>query len=137
MNWNLPTIAGIQRVTAILAVLIALALALALSSAAAIAALLGAAVMMVNLWMLAILGRLILGLAQHGGSGALGAVLAPLKMVLIIAAVYVIISSGRVNLPGFGIGLLTQLVAVFIETWRVSAWPGADVAKSDLGPARN
>jgi hypothetical protein len=120
MTWNLPTIAGIQRATAILAVLVALALALGLSSSAAIAALLGAAVMMVNLYLLAILGRVILGLAQHGGSAALGGVLAPLKMVLIVGLVYVIISSGRVNLPGFAIGLLTQLMAVFIETGRIS-----------------
>jgi hypothetical protein len=120
MTWNLPTIAGIQRVTAILAALMALTLAVTLSSSAAIAALLGAAVMMVNLYLLAILGRFILGLAQHGGSAALGGVLAPLKMVLIIGLVYVIISSGRVNLPGFAIGLLTQLLAVFIETGRVS-----------------
>jgi hypothetical protein len=123
MTWNLPTIVGIQRATAILAVLVALALALGLSSSAAIAALLGAAVMMVNLYLLAILGRFILGLAQHGGSAALGGVLAPFKMVLIIGLVYVIISSGRVNLPGFAIGLLTQLLAVFIETWRVSLQP--------------
>jgi hypothetical protein len=120
MTWNLPTIAGIQRATAIVAVLVALALALGLSSSAAIAALLGAAVMMVNLYLLAILGRVILGLAQHGGSAALGGVLAPLKMVLIVGLVYVIISSGRVNLPGFAIGLLTQLMAVFIETGRIS-----------------
>jgi hypothetical protein len=124
MTWHLPTIVGIQRATAVLAALIALALALTLSSAAAIAALLGAAVMMVNLYLLAILGRFILGLAQHGGSAALGGVLAPLKMALIIGLVYVIISSGRVNLLGFAIGLLTQLLAVFIETWRVSVWPG-------------
>jgi hypothetical protein len=120
MTWNLPTIAGIQCVTAILAALIALALALALSSSVAIAALLGAAVMMVNLYLLAILGRFILGIAHHGGSAALGGVLAPLKMMLVVGLVYLIISSGRVNLPGFAIGLLTQVLAVFIETWRVS-----------------
>ena len=123
MTWNLPTIAGIQRATAIIAALIALALALGLSSAAAIAALSGAAVMMVNLYLLAILGRFILGIAQHGGSAALGGVLAPLKMLLVIGLVYAIIGSGRVNLPGFAIGLLTQLLAVFIETWRVSVRP--------------
>ncbi|HUN56607.1 MAG TPA: hypothetical protein VMU41_00710 [Candidatus Binataceae bacterium] len=130
MTWNLPTIAGIQRATAILAALIALALALTLSSAAAIAALLGATVMIVNLYLLAILGRFILGIAQHGGSAALGGVLAPLKMVLIIGLVYAIISSGRVNLAGFAVGLLTQLLAVFIETWRVSL-------SSDLAAARD
>ncbi|HEX4211574.1 MAG TPA: hypothetical protein VHY56_14340 [Candidatus Binataceae bacterium] len=123
MTWKLPTVAGIQRVTALVASLIAVTLALALSSRAALAVLLGATIMIVNLYLLAILGHFILGLAQHGASAALGAVLAPFKMMLIIAAVYVIISSGRVNLPGFGIGLLTQLAAVFIETWRVSLQP--------------
>ena len=122
MTWTLPTVAGIQRATAIVAVLVALALALGLSSAAALASLLGAAVMMVNLYLLAVLGRLILALGDQGGAGgALGVVLAPFKMLLIIAAVYLIIRSGRVNLPGFGAGLLTQFAAIFIETWRVSA----------------
>ncbi|HTT77502.1 MAG TPA: hypothetical protein VMF50_16185 [Candidatus Binataceae bacterium] len=123
MNWTLPTIAGIQRVNAILAALLALILTLTMSPGAGIAVILGAAVMMMNLYMLAILGRFILGIAQQGGSGAIGAALAPLKMVLIIGLVYVIISSGRIDLPGFTAGLLTQLVAVFIETWRVSLTP--------------
>lgn len=122
MNWTLPTVAGIQRATAIAAVVVALAMALTLSSAAALATVLGAAVMMVNLYLLAILGRWILALGDQGGAGGvLGMALAPFKMVLIIAAVYLIISSGRVNLPGFGAGLLTQFAGVFIETWRVSA----------------
>src|SRR5271167_2975522 len=99
MSWPLPTIAGIQRATIILAALLSLILAAALSYAAAISALLGAAIMIANLYMLAILGRFLLAIGQHGGSAALGAALAPLKMVLIIGAVYVIISSGRVNLP--------------------------------------
>ena len=123
MSWSLPTIPGIQRATIILAALFSLTLALMLSCAAAISALLGSAIMIANLYLLAILGRFLLSIGQQGGSGALGAALAPLKMVLIIGAVYVIISSGRVNLPGFCLGLLTQLIAVFIETWRVSAWP--------------
>jgi hypothetical protein len=129
MTWSLPTIAGIQRATLILAAVLALLLAVTLSYAAAISALLGAAIMIANLYLLAILGRFLLAAGQHGGSGALGAALAPLKMLLIIGAVYVIISSGRVNLPGFCLGLLTQLVAVFIETWRVSAWP--DLARAE------
>jgi hypothetical protein len=128
MTWSLPTIAGIQRATIIFASVLSLILAVAVSYAAAISALLGAAVMIANLYLLAILGRFLLAVGQHGGSATLGAALAPLKMVLIIGAVYVIISSGRVNLPGFSLGLLTQLVAVFIETWRVSAWP--DLARA-------
>ncbi|MGA2409822.1 MAG: hypothetical protein ABSG46_05460 [Candidatus Binataceae bacterium] len=122
MTWTLPTVAGIQRATIIVAAIVALALALTVSFAAALSTVLGAAVMMVNLYLLAILGRWILALGDQGGAGgALGMVLAPFKMVLIIGAVYLLISSGRVNLPGFGAGLLTQFAAVFIETWRVSA----------------
>lgn len=123
MTWSLPTVGGIQRTTLILAAMLSLVLAITLSWAASVSALLGAAIMIANLYLLAMLGRLLLTIGQHGGSGGLGAALAPLKMLLIIAAVYVIISSGRVNLPGFCAGLLTQLVAVFIETCRVSAWP--------------
>jgi hypothetical protein len=127
MIFSLPTIAGIQRATIILAMLLSLILAAMMSYSAAISALLGATIMIANLYLLAILGRFLLTIGQHGGSGALGAALAPLKMVLIIGAVYVIISSGRVNLPGFTLGLLTQLVAVFIETWRVSVWPSTPI----------
>jgi hypothetical protein len=124
-SWPLPTIAGIQRVTIVLAALLALILAVVLSHAAAISALLGAAIMIANLYLLAILGRVLLTLGQQGGPSALGAALAPLKMLLIIGGVYVIISSGRVNLAGFTFGMLTQLVAVFIETGRVWAWPAS------------
>jgi hypothetical protein len=107
----------------VLAALLALILAVALSHAAALAALLGASIIIANLYLLAILGRFLLMIGQQGGPSALGAALAPLKMMLIIGGVYVIISSGRINLAGFTLGMLTQLAAVFIETGRVWAWP--------------
>ena len=132
MNWSLPTIAGIQRVTIILGLLLALILSAAYSYTAAISALLGAGIIIANLYLLSMLARFLLASGRHGGSSALGAALAPLKMVLIIGAVYVIISSGRVDLLGFSLGLLTQLVAVFIETWRVSALPSARIDPAQL-----
>jgi hypothetical protein len=122
MALTLPTVAGIQRTTAVAAAVVALVMALAVSFAAAVATVLGAAVMMVNLYLLAILGRWILALGDQSGAGSvLGMVLAPFKMLLIIGAVYLLISSGRINLLGFGTGLLTQFAAVLIETWRVPA----------------
>jgi hypothetical protein len=77
--------------------------------------------MMVNLYVLSFIGRMVLSLAQaSGGATGLGVVAAPLKMFFLIAIVYLVVSSGRVNVPGFIVGILTQFAAIFIETWRAS-----------------
>jgi hypothetical protein len=67
--------------------------------------------------------RTMLALArQAGGVNALGVIAAPFKMLLLAGVVYLIIESGRVNLPGFIVGTLTQFAAIFIEVGRTSIW---------------
>jgi hypothetical protein len=131
MNWAVPTLAGIQRTTAIVIAIAAAILAVAISPASAIACVLGGALMIANLYFLAFIGRMMLAVAREsGGPTGLGMVAAPLKMLFLVTIVYAIISSGRVDVPGFIAGVLTQFAAIFIETWRASAL-GARVRPED------
>ena len=57
MNWTVPTIAGIQRMTGILAALATVILAVAVSPTAALSCAAGAALMIANLFLLTIVGR--------------------------------------------------------------------------------
>lgn len=121
MTWGVPTIGGIQRMTFAVAAATTLALLTLVSGAAAVGCVIGAALMIVNLYVLSFLGRMVLAMAQaSGGPTGLGVVAAPLKMFLLIGVVYLVVSSGRVNVPGFIVGILTQFAAIFIETGRVS-----------------
>jgi hypothetical protein len=122
MNWVVPTLAGIQRTNAIVIAVVASVLAIGVSVASAISCVLGGALMIANLYLLAIIGRMMLAVARaSGGPAGLGVVAAPLKMLLLIGAVYVIVNSGQIDVPGFVAGVLTQFAAIFIETWRASA----------------
>jgi hypothetical protein len=120
---GVPTIAAIQRTTVVAAVLAAVVLMMAASAASAVACILGAALMVANLYALSWTVRTMLALArQAGGATVLGMIAAPLKMLLLAGIAYVIIESGRVNVPGFIAGTLTQFAAIFIEVGRVSIW---------------
>jgi hypothetical protein len=122
MNWAVPTLAGIQRTTAIVIAIAAATLAIAVSATVAISCVLGGALMIANLYLLALIGRAMLAAARaSGGPTGVGLVAAPLKMLLLIGAVYAIVASGRIDVPGFMAGVLTQFAAIFIETWRASA----------------
>ena len=117
----LPTIGAIQFTTIIIGVLVASALLFAASPASAAGCVLGAVLMVANLSVLAWTARTMLALAQKsGGVSPLGVVAAPLKMLLLAGVAYLIIESGKVNLPGFIAGTLTQFVAIFIEVGRSS-----------------
>ncbi len=120
MNWTVPTIGGIQRMTGILAAIATVVLAFAISPAAALSCAAGAALMIANLFLLTIVGRAIIALAQGGAGNKAGAILAPIKLFLFVAIVYILIAYTHLNLQGFMIGALTQLVAIFIETWHAS-----------------
>jgi hypothetical protein len=120
MNWTVPTIAGIQRVAAILTIIAALTMLAVVSMPVAIGCLAGGALMIANLYVLVIAGKALVGLAQGGGVTRIGVVLAPLKLLILIGAVYLLVTRIRIDLLGFTIGSLTQLVAIFIETGRVS-----------------
>ena len=122
MNWAVPTLAGIQRTSAIAAAAAAGILAVAVSPASALACVLGGALMIANLYFLGFIGRMMLAAAREsGGPTSLGVIAAPLKMLFLVTVVYAIISSGRIDPLGFMAGALTQFAAIFIETWRVSA----------------
>lgn len=117
----LPTIEAIQFTTVIIGVLVAAALLFEASPASAAGCILGTALMVVNLSALSWTVRTMFALAQKSsGVNPLGVVAAPMKMLLLAGIAYLIIESGRVNLPGFIAGTLTQFVAIFIEVGRTS-----------------
>jgi len=112
--------------TAILTITAAIVIAVSLSDTIAIGCLIGGSLMIGNLYVLNLIGRAVLAIARdYGGATSVGMAAMPLKMFLVIGIVYVIISSGRVDVPGFIVGILTQFAAIFIETWRVSKRGGA------------
>jgi hypothetical protein len=122
MTWTVPTIAGIQRVTAVMAGALSLLLIGLASPSAAVGCAVGGTVMIANLFLLTFVGRWIVAVAtQSGGASRLGIVAAPLKLLFIVSVVALLLSRTDINVPGFVLGVLTQPGAIFIETWRVSA----------------
>ena len=119
---RVPTLASIQRTNAIVLVVTAGILAVADSTAAALACILGGAVVIGNLFLLGVLGRFALASAAgNGGSGAkLGLAALPLKLLMVAGLVYVLFSSIHIDGLGFGLGVLTQITAIIIETGRAS-----------------
>jgi hypothetical protein len=115
---TLPALGAIQRTNVIVACVTALALLWFRSSASAISCLLGASVVIANLFLLAFLARLLLASAVGGAGGALGAVALPLKLIIIAGLVYVVMFRSGIDGVGFALGVFTQLVAVLIETGR-------------------
>ena len=49
-----------------------------------------------------------------------GVILAPMKLFLFVGVVYILIAYTHLNLLGFMLGALTQVVAIFIETWHAA-----------------
>jgi hypothetical protein len=121
MNWSMPTIGGIQRTTGIVAAIATVMLAIFASSAAALSCVVGATLMIGNLFLLTIVGRAIVALAQDGTGNRAGVILAPMKLFLFVGVVYILIAYTHLNLTGFMIGAMTQILAIFIETWHASA----------------
>ena len=119
---RIPTLSSIQRTNAIILLLTAVMLAIADSTAAAFACILGGAVVIGNLFLLGMLGRFALASAAgSGGTGAkLGLAALPLKLLLVAGLVYVLFSSIHIDGLGFGLGVLTQVTAIIIETGRAS-----------------
>jgi ATP synthase I chain len=118
---HIPTIDAIQRTTAIATVVTAAIMLVVASPGAALGCLIGGALMIANLYAFSLIGRSMLALAQQrGGASAVGLMAAPLKMFALAAIVFLVIESGRINVPGFIVGSLTQIAAIFIETWRAA-----------------
>jgi ATP synthase I subunit len=122
LSWNMPTIGAIQRTNVILIAIAAALLGYFVSAHAAIGAILGGAVVIANLFVLAIIGRLALAVASGGASSAakLGTLVIPLKLFIVIGLVYLVFSHTHIDGLGFGFGVLTQMTAIIIETGRVS-----------------
>jgi hypothetical protein len=127
-----PTVAAIQRTTVIVALLAAALLLMAASLASAVSCIVGAALMVTNLFALSWVVKMIFALArQAGGASVVGLVAAPLQMFLLIGATFLIVESGRVNIASFVVGTLTQFVALFIEVGR--AWSSAGIPFNQAG----
>jgi hypothetical protein len=124
MNWAVPSIGGIQRTTGILAAIGAVTFALVVSAAAALSCAVGAGLVIANLFLLTVVGRAIIALAQGGVVNKVGVILAPMKLFLFVGVVYILLAYAHLNLQGFMIGALTQIVAIFIETWHASTRAG-------------
>jgi hypothetical protein len=114
-------ITAIQRSTLLIAVVIATFLWLVVSKPAAIGYLIGAALISVNLLLLDLIARAVGAIARRRGGATRGAImLAPLKMALLIGTIYFVVFRTTLNAAGFAAGLLTQMAAVLIETWRAA-----------------
>jgi hypothetical protein len=115
------TIAGIERTMAMVGVVLGLAIYFFAGSAAAVGAIAGCAFMIVNFFLLALVGHGIVGLGRDGGRiSILGILLIPLKLLFFIGVSYVIVSRFKVDVGTFVAGVLTQPVAILIEVWRTS-----------------
>ncbi len=121
---TLPALSSIQRTNVIVACVATLLLLALRSSAAAMSCLLGAGVVIANLFLLAVLGRLLIASAAGGAGSALGAVALPLKLILIAGLIYVVLFRSGIDGVGFALGVFTQLVAVLIETARANLKQG-------------
>jgi len=119
---NLPTILAIQRTNAVLIALSSALLGAFYSPQAAVGCVLGGAIVMANLFALAIIGRLALAVASGGASSAakLATLAIPLKLFAVIALIYLVFTRVHIDGLGFGFGVLTQMTAIIIETARAS-----------------
>src|ERR1019366_7633970 len=120
---SIPTISSIQRTNVVLVVVSAAILAWFASTPAAVGCVLGGAVVIANLWILSVLGGLILaasGARISGVAAKLGALALPLKMLIVVVLVYLVFTRARIDGMGFGVGVLTQMAAIIIETGRAS-----------------
>ncbi len=125
-TWNMPTIGAIQRTNVILVAITAALLAYFVSPQAAFGCILGGAVVIANLFALAILGRVALAVASGGASSAarLGTLAIPLKLFLVVGLIYLVFTHAHIDGLGFGFGVLTQMTAIIIETGRASLRAG-------------
>jgi hypothetical protein len=122
-SWSVPAISSIQRTNVVIVALAAAILALFASPASAIGCLLGGTVVIADLWILAAIGRVLLGAAGAGiskGAARLGALAIPMKLFIVVGLVYLVFTRAHVDGLGFAVGVLTQMAAIIIETGRAS-----------------
>ncbi|HTW87681.1 MAG TPA: hypothetical protein VMD75_06715 [Candidatus Binataceae bacterium] len=126
------TIAGIERTTAMVGVVLGLAIYLCAGATVAAGAIAGCAFMIVNLFLLAMVGHGIVALGRAAGRiSLLGILLIPLKLLFFIGVSYLIVSWFKVDAGIFVAGVLTQPAAILIEIWRTA--PGtARIARPEI-----
>ena len=116
-----PTILAIQATNLALVLASAGLLAYFVSGPAAIGCLLGGAVVILNMLLLAALARFALSAArQSGGVSKLGLLALPLKVALLAGLIYAVFARVHIDGLGFAQGVLTQVTAVIIETGRTA-----------------
>jgi hypothetical protein len=118
---RMPTLASIQRTNALVLALTAAILAATYTGSSAISCLIGGAIVIANLYLLGMLGRFAFAAAEGGSGGAkLGLMALPLKLLIVVGLVYLLFASFHIDGLGFGLGVLTQLTAIIIETGRAA-----------------
>jgi hypothetical protein len=117
----MPTIRSIQFTNLVLVFVAAGALGVLVSTGAAVGCLVGGAVMVANMFLLAALGRFALAAARNrGGVSKVGLAALPAKIALMIGLIYVVFARIHIDGLGFALGVLTQATAIIIETGRTS-----------------
>jgi hypothetical protein len=120
-NSAIPTIRSIQATNLALVAVSAGVLGYFVSSAAAVGCLVGGVLVVVNMFLLAALGRFALAAAERsGGVTRLGMAALPLKLLLFVALVYAVFARVHLDGLGFALGVLTQVTAIIIQTGRVA-----------------
>ncbi|MCL5044635.1 MAG: hypothetical protein M1336_05045 [Deltaproteobacteria bacterium] len=114
---TIPTVAGLQSSTAIVLVAVSGLLFWLWSGPAAVACLVGGLLVMVNLYLLSVLGRMVLG-AAAGGRGKFALAVIPLQMVVLLGLVYILLGRARLNALGFALGVSTQVAGICLEVGR-------------------
>ncbi len=118
---QMPTLRSIQVTNFALVLASASLMAYFVSRAAAIGCLVGGGVVIVNMLLLAVLGRFALSAArQSGGVSRLGLIALPLKVALVVGLIYVVFARIHIDGLGFATGVLTQMTAIIIETGRTN-----------------
>jgi hypothetical protein len=134
MSFGIPTIGAIQRTNVILVALAVLTLAWLGREACALGCLLGGSVVIANLFLLTVIGRVVIAAVTGGSSLAtrLGHVAIPLKLMIMLGLLYLVFSNVHVDALGFALGVLTQFVAIIIETGRATLRRRPDFAEKSL-----
>jgi len=121
------TILGIERTTALVGAIATAGFYICVGPTIAIGIAAGCAFIVMNLFLLAIVGRSIIAAGRGSrGLSILGLLLIPLKLAFFIGVSYLLVSRLGTNPVAFVLGVLTQPVAMLIEVWRAA--PSSDVS---------
>ena len=116
---NIPTVAGLQRATGFVLVVASGLLFWLWSRSAGVACLVGGLLVMTNLYLLSLLGRMVLGAAAAAGGRAKFALAAvPVQMAVLLGVVYILLVRERLNALGFALGVSTQVAGICLEVGR-------------------